>query len=197
MGVVGGPKFSTTILELASGHERRNVNWKSARSEYDAAQSIKDRDELDELLQFFYARRGRAYSFRFKDWSDYKFENEQIGLTTGLAAPVNLPLTKLYNSGGVNYLRRLTKPVRDTLVIRIDGTDYPEASTHDVSCDFLTGIVSLSGAMMNGFTAGIPIYASGEFDVPCRFDTDHMETALDSYNVYSWGSIPLVEVRDD
>ena len=35
--------------------------------------------------------------------------------------------------------------------------------------------------------------AAGEFDVPMRFDTDQMMARVDSFGVYSWGSIPLVE----
>ena len=36
---------------------------------------------------------------------------------------------------------------------------------------------------------------AGEFDVPCRFDTDQMKTRIDSFAIYSWGNIPVVEVR--
>jgi hypothetical protein len=36
---------------------------------------------------------------------------------------------------------------------------------------------------------------SGEFDVPCRFDTDTMMPVVDAFNTYSWSSIPIVEIR--
>jgi uncharacterized protein (TIGR02217 family) len=36
---------------------------------------------------------------------------------------------------------------------------------------------------------------AGEFDVPCRFDTDQMRVSFDSYNRYSWGGIPIIEIR--
>jgi uncharacterized protein (TIGR02217 family) len=35
----------------------------------------------------------------------------------------------------------------------------------------------------------------GEFDVPCRFDTDDMKVSIDSYNVYNWNQIPVWEIR--
>ncbi len=36
---------------------------------------------------------------------------------------------------------------------------------------------------------------SGEFDVPCRFDTDQMRVTLAFYSGFEWGQIPIVEVR--
>lgn len=36
---------------------------------------------------------------------------------------------------------------------------------------------------------------AGEFDVPCRFDTDRMQLSVDFYNLYTWGQIPIVEIR--
>jgi uncharacterized protein (TIGR02217 family) len=36
---------------------------------------------------------------------------------------------------------------------------------------------------------------SGMFYVPCRFDVDQMQVSIESYQLYSWGQIPIVEVR--
>lgn len=36
---------------------------------------------------------------------------------------------------------------------------------------------------------------AGEFDVPARFDTDQMRSSIISYNLHSWGQIPVVEIR--
>jgi uncharacterized protein (TIGR02217 family) len=36
---------------------------------------------------------------------------------------------------------------------------------------------------------------SGMFYVPCRFDIDQMQVSIESYQLYSWGQIPIVEVR--
>lgn len=35
----------------------------------------------------------------------------------------------------------------------------------------------------------------GDFDVPCRFDTDEMRVSIDDFNAFTWGQIPVVEVR--
>ena len=37
---------------------------------------------------------------------------------------------------------------------------------------------------------------SGDFDVPCRFDTDQMRTSILTSWLHSWGNIPVVETRD-
>lgn len=57
-----------------------------------------------------------------------------------------------------------------------------------VSVDHSTGIITHTGGPA-------PTSWSGEFDVPCRFDTDQMKVSVDSYNVYSWGQIMITEVR--
>ena len=35
----------------------------------------------------------------------------------------------------------------------------------------------------------------GAFDVPCRFDTDTMQIEVMDKGIYSWGQIPIVEIR--
>ncbi len=53
-----------------------------------------------------------------------------------------------------------------------------------------------SGGLVKMFLAQSDILEwSGEFDVPVRFNTDSMKVNIDDYNVYSWGQIPVVEVR--
>lgn len=36
---------------------------------------------------------------------------------------------------------------------------------------------------------------AGQFDVPARFDIDEMKAVVDDYGIYSWGGIPVVEIR--
>jgi uncharacterized protein (TIGR02217 family) len=35
---------------------------------------------------------------------------------------------------------------------------------------------------------------AGEFDVPCRFDTDHMATSIQDYQIYAWNQIMIKEI---
>jgi uncharacterized protein (TIGR02217 family) len=66
-GATGGPEFATTVVATGSGHEKRNVNWAQARGRWDVASGLKKPAQIDELIAFFRARRGKAYGFRFKD----------------------------------------------------------------------------------------------------------------------------------
>jgi Conserved hypothetical protein 2217 (DUF2460) len=65
-GATGGPEFATTVVVTGAGHEQRNVNWAEARGRWDVASGLKKQAQIDELIAFFRARRGKAYGFRFK-----------------------------------------------------------------------------------------------------------------------------------
>jgi uncharacterized protein (TIGR02217 family) len=38
---------------------------------------------------------------------------------------------------------------------------------------------------------GVEVTADFEFDVPVRFDTDHMAVTIESFHPYRWQQIPL------
>ena len=82
-GATGGPEFATTVVATGSGHEKRNVNWSEARGRWDVASGLKKQAQIDELIAFFRARRGKAYGFRFKDWTDYKATGQLLGTGDG------------------------------------------------------------------------------------------------------------------
>ena len=54
------PGFSTAVVTSASGHEYRNVNWNQARLRFDAGPGVRGDAELETLIGFFRARRGRG-----------------------------------------------------------------------------------------------------------------------------------------
>ena len=68
-GAMGGPEFATTVVATGPGHEKRNVNWSEARCRWDVTSGLKKQAQIDELIAFFRARSGKAYGFRFKDWT--------------------------------------------------------------------------------------------------------------------------------
>lgn len=181
-GSSGGPGFNTTVVDLASGHEQRNINWSLARAKYDAQYGVKSREQMEEVLDFFYARRGKAYGFRFKDWMDYTLERQAIGVAGG----TNIlqvykryePLTSYF------YDRPLLKLVPGTVQIWANGVLQDPAR---VNTD--TGIVNTS--TLSGQTIEIQC----EFDVPVRFDTDDIAISHDDWELMSWPSIPLIELR--
>lgn len=72
-----------------------------------------------------------------------------------------------------------------SFTVPIDTTHYP----------------SFSGGGTNNSTLRISVQPDeiltwqGEFDVPARFDTDAMHIEVIDKDIYSWGQIPIVEIR--
>lgn len=184
-GSSGGPEYSTDVIITASGYEQRNINWQDARAVYNVAHGVKTQSQLDTLLAFFRARKGRAYGFRFKDWSDYSATSQQIG--TGNGVLTNFQLVKSYSSGGVTEVRTIKKIVDNSVSIYVNNV----LITSGYVVNNNTGIVTFSSPPGNGLS----VKADFQFDVPVRFDTDRLSASLDSYGVHSWRGIPLVEVR--
>lgn len=191
-GAVGGPGFKTTVLELASGKEQRNMEWAKARAEYDVAYGVKTQHELDVIRDFFYGRRGRAFGFRFKDWSDYKMPLGSIGQTDGTTN--KFQVFKQYGDIFNYYRRDLAKLVDGTVHVLLDGIELQKGTTPDrIQIDINTGIITLGSAL--AVTTGKLLQVTCEFDVPVRFDVDQINATLEDYGVYTWGQIALKEIK--
>lgn len=190
-GAVGGPSFSTSVLELRSGHEQRNMNWSQARARYNIAYGISRKSELDTVLAFFYARRARAFGFRFKDWSDYIVPLQVLGMGDGTRTVFQA--FKRYGDALSTYDRTLTKLVSDTVSVFVEGAPVP------FTVDVNTGLITLQtapAATGGSGTGGAQVVSyEAEFDVPVRFDADQLNITMELWNVGSVPSIELVEVR--
>lgn len=192
-GSKGGPRFKTTILTLASGIERRNQDWSTVRAEYDVSHGIKDETQMADLRDFFYGRRGAAHSFRFKDWGDYKIENQVIGVGDGTNRVFQI--IKSYDVDENQYDRIIDKPAPGTLlgvlsggVIMTEGLNF--------AIDYSTGILTFSNNDSSRPANGAEILiVELQFDVHARFDTDAFDPAHDFWTYQSWESIPIVEIK--
>lgn len=184
-GSTGGPKFSTTILGLASGYEQRNINWEEVRAEFNVGHGIKSRAQMDAVIAFFYAQEGRAHGFRFKDWADFTIATQQIGVGNGVQTAFQV--VKTYTVGATTFRRPLRKLVAGTVAgITVNGSP----STNSVNVN--TGVITFTSAPAIGHVVAV---GAAEFDVPVRFDTDHLNITHDFWETMSWPDIPLVEVR--
>ena len=184
-GSSGGPEFSTDVIITHSGHEQRNINWANARAKFNVAHGVKTAAQLNELIAFFRARQGKAYGFRFKDWTDFKSVGELIGV--GNAVKTQFQLVRHYTSGNVSVAREVKKPVSGSVKIYINGVELVSGWSVNVTSGVVTFTVAPAVAAV--------VTASFEFDVPVRFDTDRLSARLDDYGVNSWNDIPLIEVR--
>jgi len=195
-GSTGGPERRTEIVTLANGFEERNAPWAQARRRYDAGVSMRSLDDIAALLAFFEAREGQLYGFRWKDWGDYTsgqpsagvaFTDQLIGRGDGTATAFQL--IKSYRSGDQVHARVITKPVAGTVRIGVNGTELQEGPGFSV--DTQTGQILLAEAPV----PQAEVTAGYEFDVPVRFDTDHIATSVASFQAGDVPSVPVVEVR--
>ncbi|MDR3450736.1 MAG: DUF2460 domain-containing protein [Alphaproteobacteria bacterium] len=193
-GSKGGPNFSTEVIVIDSGFERRNQNWAQARRTYDARTGVRSATDAATLLNFFHARAGRARGFRLKDWSDNSsaadnlsspaFGDQIIGVGDGTT--VVFQLAKNYASGAVTHSRTITKPVAGSVTVGVNGA----ALLSGWSIDTTTGLVTFAVAPASGqnITAGFL------FDVPVRFDSDYLSLSAENYAAYQ-ADVPIVEIR--
>ncbi len=193
-GSSGGPGFMTTVVEVASGHEQRNMEWSQARAQYDIGAGLRNEGDLGEIIAFFRARKGRAFGFRFKDWTDYRSGNigeditpddQEIGI--GDDTTTEYALIKTYQSGTEGHVRFITKPVDGSVVVALDGTLQASGWT----LDSVSGVITFDTPPGDG----VVITAGFEFDVPVRFRDDHLSVSIETFKAGDVPSIGLVEVR--
>jgi uncharacterized protein (TIGR02217 family) len=186
-------EFSTNVVTMLSGQERRNTDWADARLSYDVAPGVRSESELATLIAFFRARRGAAIAFRFADPFDDSSKGA-TGVPTALDQVVGLgdgvrtefALTKTYGTGASAQARRITRPRAGSVVLALNG--------------IVTTAWSL-GAMgkINFETApatGAQITAGFRFDVPVRFAEDRLNASRATFAAGSFASVPLIEVKD-
>ncbi len=178
LGAIGGPEYSTDIIMASSGYEQRNINWAQARAKYNLAPAINTSEQLQELISFFRICKGKAFGFRFKDYSDYRADSQLIGVGDGITR--EFQLIKTYYSPAKAERRIISKPVEGSVEI-----------SQEYVCDYRTGLVTFK----NPPEIGEQVIASFEFDIPVRFDTDQLFASLEVYGSNSWKEIPIIEIR--
>lgn len=176
-GASGGPMYSTKITVVDSGAEERTQLWARGRLMFEIGYTA-DPTDFAIIIAFFRARKGKAYGFRFRDWSDYTATLEPLA-----TAPV-MQLIKTYSDADGSEVRTITKPCND-------GTFqlYDNGSPVSSIVDYTTGrITPTTYHSSHAYTW------SGRFDVPVRFDVDKLTYIQDHVSSRSISSLPVVEV---
>lgn len=187
------------VVQLASGHEETNQRWAHARRSWAAGLGIRSATDLSAVVALFEEVRGRANSFRFRDWLDWRSAPPSQGIAatdqplgTGDGVQTQFQIVKRY--GAVNaYLRPIALPHPASVLIAVDGA--PMATGWSLGTQ--GGLVTFNTAPAPGavLTAGFT------FDVPVRFDQATLSVNWAYFNDDGGsGSAPditLVEVRLD
>lgn len=182
-GAVGGPGYSTTIAALNSGLESRNQNWSNSKCAYNAARGCNTDEDREALIAFFRIAKGKANSFRWKDWTDHTCKVGS-GVFT-LISGANYQFRKHYAHSAGSEDRIIALPispvVKDGATTLVDGVNYTIA--------YPSGIITTSGG-------ATPTSWSGEFDVLCRFDTDSLQLVAEDLDYFKSQTISVVETRE-
>lgn len=185
-GAIGGPGFLTDVVIVESGHEYRRQARALELGSWEVSHAARKPQQYRKLQSMFRIAAGRANAFRFKDWGDFEATAAEgrFVLVTASTAGSTWQMVKRYTFGAYTYDRTIQKPVSGTVTV-VGGSGH--------SIDYATGILIEGTAEPTAWT--------GEFDVPCRFDTDAMRAeTIDREGGYGdliigWSSIPIVEVR--
>jgi len=195
-GATGGPRFNTTVITLSSGFEKRNINWEKVRGAWDIGYGIQKKEDFSVVLDFFYARQGKANSFRFKDWSDFQIgdttdDTSRQSIGTGDGSDTTFQIIKKYISGSITYNRDITKIVSGTLRVWVNNIEVFSPAAWSV--DLLTGIITFVVAP----PLGQDIQVITEFDVAVRFDTDGLDVNVRTFDAGAIPNLPVLEVRGE
>lgn len=170
----GGVGFSTTMSTQTSGREQRNILWQYGLGQWDLQNcyrknsNVADPLSVQYLRNFFRVCKGRAYGFRFRDWTDYTDEGGGIlgaqitSLTaavvpsgSGLGVPT-LQMFKAYIAPPLADYRLIQKPL--AVQFYRNGVLVPAGTgTGQAQVDTTTGLVTFgsdSSAAITGWTPG-------------------------------------------
>ncbi|MCK5099785.1 MAG: DUF2460 domain-containing protein [Desulfobacteraceae bacterium] len=149
-GSSGGPGYNTSIIEVMSGKEKRNSNWDYPRCEYNAAYGVRQMADVEALIEIFHIAKGRGYSFRYKDFFDFKScrladtpsNMDQIIATADGSAEFQIYKTyqKTSISGAIIYsqVRKITKIVENTFLLALDTVEQSSGFTLDETTGIIT-----------------------------------------------------------
>jgi len=173
-GATGGPQFQT-IIAVASRSKRewRDIGDEEGTIRWNVAPGCTNEIKLKALIAFMRNRYGNAYSFRFKDWTDYQMDRMQIALGDGLS--VDYQIVKTYDDGAYSVARDIRKPIGETVSVWIDNVLIDVA---DYTVNTNTGMVTFNAAPGNT----LAIEVACEFDIPVRFEKDGLRINIAEFD---------------
>ncbi len=182
-GAVGGPAFKTSRSLLASGRQTTVRHWLQPLGGWDIGYGIQSLTDLEAVRNFFYARMGAGFGFRFKDWSDFDVTQQEIG--TGDGAQTLFQMFKRYPDAVLPFDRTLTRLVSGTVRAWVNSVELfdPAGFSVDLDTGEITFVVAPPAAEL--------VEAACEFDVPCQFVKDDLNVDVQSFLN---GSIPKIKI---
>ena len=193
--------YQTDVIVGRNGQEVRNALWQDPLLKFNAAFSVRNYADIQTLVTFFHAMKGREQSFLVKDWADYKIDSWTASSTATGTGVTQFQLVKRYTQTiGVTsstYIRTIKHPKASSVTAR--NATGPTSLTV-TAINESTGMITVSAAQ----TSGTVELQCTEFYVPVRFDIDELPVEMLNYWVANNADksnvqvpeIPLIEVRN-
>jgi uncharacterized protein (TIGR02217 family) len=148
-GTAGGPADSVVVTATAMHRESRYVNAPDDPCVYTVGDRVISQAEMQTLLAFYRARRGRAQGFRFWDHCDYQANAEPL-YPTGAPA---IQLTCTYEPAGPNpYVRNIFKPCTGATLTRNGNPVVAGGAPGNASIDTTTGLATFVADASEGIS---------------------------------------------
>ncbi len=188
-GASGGPvNRGRQMVRTAGGRLRQVFTWPEPLHTYTVSHGILGQAQLEELRALWYVVNFTPYEgFRFRDWSDYRATqaNSRCTLITGST----YQLQRVYTFQGLQFVRRIQKPVDGVAIYRTRAT---VTSTATATIDTATGIATISGHV-----AGDTYTWAGECEVPVTFTDDAWVQQIEAMNIDgAVASMPTINVEE-
>jgi len=183
---IGGPEFSTALIDSQMGLEQARVNRYDYISRYTIDYSSLNNQRRKDLRTFHLLRFGMAYAFRFLAPDDSTDDGKGVILNAAgaevaaLVGGTTYYLAKKYTDVRT-YYRRIIKPAAGTVQLKYGGVNA--ASVLDAS----------NGSLVPTSSGNVPTW-TGTFHLPVRFTTDFNEMKTDETTNSEWSGVGLREL---
>jgi uncharacterized protein (TIGR02217 family) len=179
---VGQPEFATNCIHTISGREIRNSNQEYARQKYTIKNCRLSQMQFEQFNSFFRARRGKNFSFRFRDHADFQVKKQFIAKGNGILQ--QFALVKLYDDLIRPYSRPITKPVPNSVILYLNNQILQAEINYNLGIITLSKVLALDQILVADFI----------FDVAVRFVNDSFTYEYCDDNSIELSAIELVEV---
>lgn len=179
-GSSGGVEYATDKAQTRGAAEMRRDRWPYGLVPFDVSRVARDRDEAMVIITLFRRCKGQKHGFRVKDPLDHEAAAGEGILTLIDTSPTSYQMKRRYGDGTLYEDRTILKPVAGTVTVAGGGT---------YGIDYTSGVVShIAGAAPTGWI--------GEYDTPCRFNTDKLVWSVGESGIFTFPGLELMELLE-
>ena len=186
VGFAGGPVWQTSDVRAISGFSQRNQQRARAVHEYQYGAAETAIANLIAIKAFHTEVRGRVFTWLLKDWTDYIYAGESLGIGDG--ADTTFQVIRTY--GAVNpYVRDITDIKSGTLAVYVNAVEKFDPADYTISA---TGLITVGVAPPSSEA----VTADYEFYVPVSFQQDECFIEISARDA-SFGNISTLDAIEE